>query len=470
MTTSPLFDSPLGAEQSYAGGEDIPLQNISDEEALLACRAFLQRRNKLNGWSLHKTRKMKLQNSLAFGNNRTLSDMRGKMDESMGYFWEDPADLKYMRTGRPRLFFEESIDEFIESSTDDSNENDDLSGFYYSGYEDNQDEEQSDFVSMIDEDDPDGLFTGFPTSPPPDFSARSFSKKRLFQNPEWKKQWYEARWGNLREEREAQKKKKRIEKYIQQIPSDILRSPQLDALTDDEIEDAIKTYIVANRKRSSAQRSRITRKKKILEKSPMERLGEVIEMEEALLLSTKESNGLLNKTDSTLDSFISYLDGYNQSNHFQSLEEDRRRRSERAAKAYQTRLKNSKTHTKETRQKPRYNTVFSSNRNVNASLERIRKALNEQTYPAMDDLKMILKPKRLPGRKNLLQEILLKCFGLRGKCIPSLNLNNCELEEFYSECQPQILEEMEKKFVSTSSIHELAYFVTYNLRLTNITV
>jgi hypothetical protein len=340
MTPEPsVLDSSLGAKQSYGDGDELPMQNISDEEALLACRAYLQRRNKLNGWSLHKTRKMKLQNSLAFGNNRTLSDIRGKMDESMGYFWEDPTDLKYMRTGRPRLFFEESITDFVESSTDESIENDEMSRLYYSSgnEDDNQEEDSSDFVSMIDEDDPDGIFTGFPTSPPPDFSARSLSKKRLFQDPEWKRQWYMARWGNLREERAAQKKKKRIEKYIQQIPSDILQSPLLDALTDDEIEDAIKTYIVANRKRSRAQKSRLTKKKKILEKSPMERIGQVFQSDQEL--SRKESKRQ-EQTDSTnLDSFISYLDGYDATNHFQqSLEEDRRRRAETCRKGLSNKI------------------------------------------------------------------------------------------------------------------------------------
>jgi hypothetical protein len=126
-----------------------------------------------------------------------------------------------------------------------------------------------------------------------------------------------------------------------------------------------------------------------------------------------------------------------------------------------------------TRQTPRNENVFLSKRNVKtvqAPLERIRKALDEGSYPAVDDIEMILKPKRLTGRKKLLQEILLKCFGLRGKCIPCLNLNHDELEEFYLTCQPGTLEEMEKQFVSTSSIHELAYFISYNLRLTNITV
>ena len=197
--------------------EDIPMQNITDEEALLACRAYLQRKKKL-GWPQNERRKKELASSLALSST----------DEGTGYFWEDPTELRYLRTGRPRLFFEDDeLDDFDDSDWFDAHSRDSDG--------DEEDDEVKNAL-IINEEEEDGLFTGFPSFPPLSFSTKSSNKKDLFQDPEWKTKWYKARWGDHSTKREEMNKKKKIEKYIQQIPSDILQSPELAALSDEDIE------------------------------------------------------------------------------------------------------------------------------------------------------------------------------------------------------------------------------------------
>lgn len=87
----------------------VQMQTITDEEALLACRAYLQRKNKLSpshampdgGWAQAKRRQRKLFHSLS----KMDMDMDSN-DTGYGYFWEDPNELRYLRTGRPRMKFD----------------------------------------------------------------------------------------------------------------------------------------------------------------------------------------------------------------------------------------------------------------------------------------------------------------------------------------------------------------------------
>ena len=76
--------------------ENIDIETVSDTEALLACYAYLQRKNMLSEWSTSsKTPK-----------NGSPSDRRGSMDngqnllqsgddETMGFFWENLNELRY---------------------------------------------------------------------------------------------------------------------------------------------------------------------------------------------------------------------------------------------------------------------------------------------------------------------------------------------------------------------------------------
>jgi hypothetical protein len=428
---------------------DIPMQSITDEEALLACRAYLQRKNKL-GWKQHEARKHKLEHTSALSSTA---------DEGAGYFWEDPSELKYLFTGRPRLSFEHEapLDAFNEEDTDWR-----LDGNGASSNEYGEDEDD-DAMFIEEEEEGDTYSFGFPSFPPASFALRSKNKKALFQDKEWKAKWYEARWGNYSDERAQERKAKRIEKYIQQIPSDILRSPELATLSDDDIEDAIRTYMVANKKRSISQKKRIERKRKMLrlcEKQPDSK-------------DDGDSNSTsIPKSLPTLDAFMAQLEGGAAS--IKALEEQQRERSERAAKSYQTRL----DHTPAvSRRKPRgeIKTLTQTGRprrktvRVSGAVTRTEGAIKEHTYPRSEDIDIILEPNRLTGRKDLLKEVLLTSFGMRGKCIPNLkNLGQEEMEEFYDCSSLADIEAMDKKFVTKSTVCELGCFIVFMLRVRGV--
>jgi hypothetical protein len=453
--------------QEQDNPKDFHFENISDEEALLACRAYLQRKNKLgsNGWTKHHKRKINMQKSLALGNNRPLSESNGALDEGIGYFWEDPTDLKYLRTGRPRLYFDNGVDEFVtdfmrEHDDDDDNELDWLHGRKEEKKEDD-DVENSVIVNKEDS----SVFTGFPTMPTKEFSTRSNSKKALFQNEEWKRKWYEARWGNLAEERQERRKEKKIKKFIKQIPNDVLRSEELAALSDAEIEGAVRTYIVANKRRSRAQHNRMKIKRNMLLSNTLDKEDMRSRDTAAAASEASTSKKTVKRLKPTLDSFMMQLNGSSEVNGL--LADQMQRRSERATMAYQTRIQ----HIMDSKMKPTPNSEYSHAKKaeylpkrVDAALHRIKRALDESLHPKSADIEIILEPKRLSGRKDLFKDILLKCFGMRGKCVPDLRLEDGEFKKASSSADTSDVNKMEKKFVTTCSVLEVGHFVAHKLR------
>jgi hypothetical protein len=451
---------------------DIPIQSITDEEALLACRAYLQRRNKLPhdiGWRNQNARQQKLQKSLALSPNA---------DEGAGYFWEDPTQLKYLFTGRPRLSFEDEDGNDVNWNQDGSDYNLDWmeTDAASNGDEDEEEDEDIKDALIIEDEEESGLdayFTGFPSFPPKSFTMRSKQKKALFQDPEWKEKWYEARWGkDFVEARAQERQAKKVEKYIQQIPSDILRSPELAALSEDDIDNAIRTYMVANKKRSVSRKRGLEKKRKMLRGNLLVK-DEVVEKGEDGNFDTGTDDvDEASKTYSTLDAFMAQLEGDDAS--INALEEQRRKRSERAKKAYKTRLDNQNSEEsleshKEVKNvqtgRPLHQSLYMSE-----AMTRIQNAIESGDYPQSEDIEIILEPKRLAGRKNLLQEVLLKSFGMRGKCIPNLEVEmdqheyeDVDLDDFYEQCSMADVEIMDKSFVTKSTVLEIGCYILFLL-------
>jgi len=454
-------------EEEQDNPEDFPIDNITDEEALLACRAYLQRRNKLgkHGWTKHHKRKIHMMNSLALGTNRPLSEINGALDEGSGYFWEDPTELKYLRTGRPRLYFDNGVDEFVKDFMREHDGDDNGSDWWHEEDDGNNGEEDDDGENnIIINEEESSIFTGFPTMPTKEFSNRSNGKKALFQNEKWKQKWYEARWGDLTKERQERRKEKKIQNFIKQIPSDILRSEELAALSDDEIEDAIRTYFVANQRRSRAQHKRMEIKRKMLLSNTLDKEGGA--RNDDLAAGTEVSTSM-KKLEPTLDSFMMQLNGSSEANR--RLAEERQRRSERAAMIYQMRMQHMDTKKIPSTSKSKMESSCVKRtahlpRKVDAALNRIQYALDMSSCPESVDVEIILEPKRVSGRKALLKDILLKCFGMRGKCVPDLRLGDGDLKTFYSSADSSQINEMDKMFVTTCSVHELGNFVSHQLR------
>jgi hypothetical protein len=157
------------------------------------------------------------------------------------------------------------------------------------------------------------------------------------------------------------------------------------------------------------------------------------------------------------------------------LLEAKRKRSERARKAYQTRLNKEKF---EESVKPSVDSVGLRNQSrvmlsfkargvsvsIREAVDRINASIIWGKYPDADDIKTILRPQRLSGRKDLLLEVLNKSLGLRGRCVPAMDGSSKEnLQRFYSSATEEDIENSEKKFATLSSLQELGMFILYKI-------
>jgi len=247
----PLNDSippnTIQTERSYP---------VSDEDVILACRAYLQRKNKLpQGWQQYQRRKRLRQQSLAFPvdqNNKTHSKDVYIQNDKAGYFWEDPNELIYLHKGKPWLpllqgnydtveskqdniiqMEEEdtsykSYDQIFFSKSKDKNKSLSPRGFIGPGsrkggfntintkYDNDQEENHGDDNDYIDDNNSDDenmdninetdkndydtdaeIFTSRPSYPTREHTGRSKLMKQLFSDPLWKAKWYAKRWPHL---------------------------------------------------------------------------------------------------------------------------------------------------------------------------------------------------------------------------------------------------------------------------------
>jgi len=156
----------------------------------------------------------------------------------------------------------------------------------------------------------------------------------------------------------------------------------------------------------------------------------------------------------------------------EALKEQQKIRSERAKKAYQTRLENKRLKEEEIKKskktKPKKqnkksyaealsNLISSSVENQSPqnsknmikikrkeSMIQIEKCLDNGELPSSLDVQTIISPIRLAGRRPLLLRILKDCFGLYGKCIPG---------------DPSLGAESKMLFASTCNLDVLGTFV-----------
>ncbi len=488
---TPLFCSSLNhnnSEGPYSSGQsDGPSSPflvseeeelfVTDEEALLACRAYLQRKNKL-GWIESKQRK-------------TLA----KQNFNAGYFWEDPDELVYLKRSRPRRLIQKNklLGEDGESRNSGSNNEDDSLADneedylfeFIDDFDDNEDdiytnefqndggdnEENTDIQVSSSESSNDsdegGIFTSFPAYPPARYLKQSQFRKKLFSNPEWKEEWYNKRWGgeDMKKERERVRQNKKIQKLVQKIPSDVLRSPELAALTDEEIEDAIKTYLKANQKRRKSHLN--------VQKEKSDGLGSINIANTSSISSKSERDKFVKKEESkdptprmNRNELLSFSPSEDQ------LKEAQRRNSERARKAYETRMINNEMKgididkNKQLQQRNLKEIKVEGKLSPRQSMERIEEMINDKKQPYSHDIDTVLEPKRLAGRKELFRMILRENSGLKGKCVPDLSslTHVKEPSEFYLDATADDVDAIVKKFVTQSTVSELGLFIKFLLK------
>jgi hypothetical protein len=360
--------------------DSLDVNSVSDAEAFLACRSYLQRRKKIGGWKQYERRKR----------------MKEVASAQRNTFWEDPSELVYLQDPDS-------------SELDVSQE--------VASWEDHQPER---IVFENPEEKDYGLFTSFPTEPSATRIRRSQSAKNTFANLEWKNMWYEARWGDRTKKSTKTLYQKQLEDRIRALPPGLLGSPELASMTEEEIAEAIRTYITSKQKRVDSRAKTLVEQKAALNPP---------------------------KNEKKLPRDILWMEDTS------ALKEAQLKRSERAKILYETRLKNRQENVqsdakKRTTRIPRE--IFSSSRDPSPkeALLRIASDLDQGELPLIEDIELILKPDKLGMRKDLLRRILNDHFDLRGKCVP------VDLDD----------PEGDKVFATKCCIPDLGNFVIHLLR------
>lgn len=354
---SPLFVQKIPEESE-----------VSDAEALLACYSYLRRRKRLGEWTQQERRQ------------------RMKAAASPHFFWEE--DLAKISKVAVRL----------NQDAEDASEND----------TDDDDDEIEESVKLRPTSTSSsaeiwsGAFTSFPEDPSPSRRRRSQAARRTWMDPEFREKWYQKRWGNkgLDEGRESLEERA-LEKQVRALPSGFLGSEELSSMTEQEIKEAIQSYLKTQKKRVQSRKRTLERRKLVLD----EQMRNVMTQTN----SPKDTPALPRDSLLMLDQC--------------SLKEAQQRRSERAKALYQKRIQNrnekeegsKKTSGKHSSTVAKYYPASATPRD---SMIRIIQDLDAGVIPATLDVEIIMKPGKIAKRRDVLRRILLEHFDLKGKCVP----------------------------------------------------
>jgi len=340
------------------GNSDDESPQVSDREALLACRAYLIHRKRL-GWPEGERRKEKRKENIGFG--------WGEGTESP--FGDDNNDAIDNDGFTPTMMYDE--DEFyrIEKEYD------------LLSYDGNKKEEE--YL---------GVFRGMPLGPSKEHARQSQRQKNLFRDPIWREKWYRARWGNHVKLTPEMKRERKNRSRFNEVPVSVWTSPEFETLTEEEIQAAIRVYTSSNQKRSQS-----------LKKEEQDR----IKKEEYEQFTRRARKGKLNPFFTPQEDI---------------LKEQQRKRSEKAKKSYQTRLERMRERGEDTSIRHSFGGKSfwrPTGSSPHEALIRINSDLNSDRRPKLQDVELMMKPKHLSSRRITLRRILLECFNLRGKCIPN---------------------------------------------------
>jgi hypothetical protein len=488
----------VDSAEDVQGEEEIDFDSISDDQVLLACRAYLARTHRLEWTERAKRREHAAMNTRQPSathenskNGNSYPSISGSIfdtnNAAVGYFWEDPSELIYLgkdkviRQALAKLENESNVD------VDDTNNDDTLSN--EDDYDDTDDydfleEEEEDYDQEEEEDTelldflgknagtgavslkpPTALsgspgvsvmgeeFTSFPLTPDARHENKSSSLRSRFADPQWKAEWYSKRWGSGRTLTLSEKRDKRLAAKLSKMPSFVLRSKELEDMTDDELTEAVQTYIQSNNRKAKAQHERRLQKEQgqvILRNEPQ------IQIEQSTKDDDDDDNNANQhqQTSATNSANVvtePILARQQLSFSFESSNPDteaqleaQRKRSEAAKQRYKVRQENrQKTTGKDPTLSRNYVTATTintfkkqptasqMNSDVSKAMRRVQKALKEKNSTeknkgvlrmakplSCEDIVCILKPSRLPGRRKLLTDILSIRFDCHGKCIP----------------------------------------------------
>ena len=429
-TQSSATASTYSHNNTSSESAGIDLSSINEAQLLLACRSWLIRKHKLE-WKEKKRR----------------ADAAASPLNNEGYFWPDPNDLLYLREDPDpyNLNYNETYGEYYGykrngvrflTSQDTT----------YSGKNYLEDET----ISQVEEraSTSSSPFSTNPLYPSAEHVRRSNAKIKLWRNETWKKEWYSKRWEG-RVATDAQKLQDKQDKLVRGVSNDVIESSSFDNMSDEDVTSAIISYLVGNQRKSTSRLS--NKDKRQIERESFREWREQVKRE------ARNAPKNLNNITKTMKEIASVVTPPPSSKHelsftpsVKTMRKLKKQRSEKSRRAFQTRLANSKAKTTSISKNITKFYAIDDGDNINISpmkaILHVDNALDQNKLPSPIDVETMLKPGRLGRRRDILRRILSDCFGLRGKCVPSLS------------GEGDIL------FVTQATINELGSFVLTKLR------
>ncbi len=461
---------------------------VSDAEALLACWSFLKRRKRLGDWTEHEERKAQKvlsrnyfltddgegyslldydddddddeENDQNNHNNKLLDDEDGEFDFDC---FDDNDSISSMPTVEDILSASSPVNDKLGIGSDGDDEDvvaQDLltiSSFVSrGGVQRNGEKEDIDLWHTE--------FTSFPTEPNPSRTRRVDAMKRRWEDPDYRKRWYEKRWGsksaNHPKDTQLTDRERQAVQRARALPTGFLGSEELASMTEDEIAEAIRTRMRSTRKRVASRKETLQRRRDMLNQ----------QIESLERLSEGDTDIDWMEDEETRQVLFSPTE--------KALKEAQWKRSQRAKKLYATRLENQKreqaNQSKESlasssKPPPRKKGPYFPPKQPTPqdAFLRIENDLDHGTSPSIDDVRLVLRPGKMKNRKLLLCRILEEQFDLTGKCVPLIPSKQGDVKEENSIVN---YDEHDLAFVKTCTIARLGNFVLYLLKNADLSV
>jgi hypothetical protein len=239
--------------------------------------------------------------------------------------------------------------------------------------------------------------------PSPEHLRRSKMIQQKFQDPVWKQKWYESRWGNRKRREINEERLQQRLSSVRQVATEAETLAPLATMTEEEITEAVVEYMKANQKRSLSRRSWVNKKKVAKEqrKSTTTNDRTILKPVETFCEKSRDQLLMVNST---------------------ALNANRKKYSERAKRAYRTRLERKSIIRKQRpstleddlqkTQKEKQSTIVVSPQTF---LDLIELSTNNGNMPQVEWIKNAMKDDESERVKKVFISILRRYFDLKGR-------------------------------------------------------
>jgi hypothetical protein len=439
---------------------------VSDAEALLACRSYLRKRKMLGGWTQQQRRQFLQQQQQQSGLSSSMSFLLGiEPNDADDDLLSETIQDDYEKKRKKDIDQDDMFDDEDISATNrpyaETTETMLLLGPLSA----------STNAATIPTLEWAESFIAAPLAPSLTHQKRSRAALQRWQQPEWKEYWYQQRWGHIKQQQQSsssssliQKQQiRRIQRFQQQLLNnsnleELLSLEDWDTMSPADMEQAIRTYVTSNQNRVLSRKQTLQSRKLALQQNWIQvTTNAAVAAAAAAAIQWNQSTTSYNQTFGASTNTTQSAASWNPPTE-KFLQEARRQRSERSRLIYQKRLENEQqllalqqidvpltapllSPSLNARRRYPSNSPQDAMKRIQQVLDKLPAAKhasttagartspsNDMTAPfAMlysslsDDVKLILAPNKLAGRKDLLRLILSRCFQLRGKCVPPMD-------------------------------------------------